>query len=130
MVFWAVARGAGGLDGTLDGGEEVLSPGVVDNPRSVLRVWYSTDSFPSVLYLLRWVSDLADWGADEGPERPAFEVKAGGGVEAAVDGSVRVLEATGAAGVLARDVLKATGVISGPRILVWLPGWFTRLTLP
>lgn len=24
MVFWAVARGAGGLDGTLDGGEEVL----------------------------------------------------------------------------------------------------------
>lgn len=95
-----------------------------------MRVWYSTDSFPSVLYLLRWVSDLADWGADEGPERPAFEVKAGGGVEAAVDGSVRVLEATGAAGVLARDVLKATGVISGPRILVWLPGWFTRLTLP
>ena len=95
-----------------------------------MRVWYSTDSFPSVLYLLRWVSDLADWGADEGPERPSLEVEGGGGVEAAVDGSFRVFEANGGAAVGARDVLDVTGVISGPRLVVWLLGWFTRLTVP
>lgn len=93
---------------------------VVDDSPTQFRIRHSAEFFPCVVYLLCWVADMADWGATYKPGRPVLELRVQGGANAAVHWFGRVFERNGGATLGARDILEATGLISDPRMLVWL----------